>query len=105
MRIAGPGNRRSDAQMLGPVPEPLSVGASVPGGLAGVPRQIGIGLIRGYQRFLSPMFPPSCRFTPSCSQYALEAVTRYGLLRGTWLGARRLLRCHPFHPGGFDPVP
>lgn len=69
------------------------------------PRLAGWYLIRGYQRFISPMFPPSCRFTPSCSQYALEAVTRYGLLRGSWLGGRRLLRCHPFHPGGFDPVP
>ena len=69
------------------------------------PRLAGWYLIRGYQRFISPMFPPSCRFTPSCSQYALEAVARYGLLRGSWLGGRRLLRCHPFHPGGFDPVP
>ena len=63
------------------------------------------GLIRLYQRFLSPALPPSCRFHPSCSQYALEAVTRYGALRGSWLAARRLARCHPFHPGGFDPVP
>ncbi|HEU5169589.1 MAG TPA: membrane protein insertion efficiency factor YidD [Gemmatimonadales bacterium] len=63
------------------------------------------GLIRGYQRFVSPGLPPVCRFTPSCSQYALEAVTRHGALRGCWLAARRLVRCHPFHPGGFDPVP
>ncbi|HET9726479.1 MAG TPA: membrane protein insertion efficiency factor YidD [Gemmatimonadales bacterium] len=63
------------------------------------------GLIRAYQRFLSPALPPSCRFHPSCSQYALEAVTRYGALRGSWLAVRRLARCHPFHPGGFDPVP
>ena len=62
-------------------------------------------LIRGYQLFLSPVLPPSCRFTPSCSQYALEAVTRHGALRGSWLAARRLARCHPFHSGGFDPVP
>ena len=62
-------------------------------------------LIRGYQRFVSPVLPPSCRFHPSCSQYALEAVTRHGALRGGWLAARRLARCHPFHPGGFDPVP
>ena len=61
--------------------------------------------IRGYQRFLSPAFPPSCRFHPSCSQYALEAITRHGALKGGWLAARRLARCHPFHPGGFDPVP
>jgi hypothetical protein len=69
------------------------------------PRRLLAGLIRAYQRFLSPALPPSCRFHPSCSQYALEAVTRYGALRGSWLAARRLARCHPFHPGGFDPVP
>jgi uncharacterized protein len=70
-----------------------------------IPRAAAGALIRGYQLLLSPLLPPSCRFTPSCSQYALEAVTRYGALRGTWLAARRLVRCHPFHPGGFDPVP
>ena len=70
-----------------------------------LPRRVLALLIRGYQRAISPALPPSCRFTPSCSQYALEAVTRYGALRGTWLAARRLVRCHPFHPGGFDPVP
>ncbi|HKT61338.1 MAG TPA: membrane protein insertion efficiency factor YidD [Gemmatimonadales bacterium] len=69
------------------------------------PRRLIAGLIRAYQRFLSPALPPSCRFHPSCSQYALEAVTRYGALRGSWLAARRLARCHPFNPGGFDPVP
>jgi len=62
-------------------------------------------LIRGYQRLISPLLPPSCRFYPSCSQYALEAVTRHGALKGSWLAARRLVRCHPFHPGGYDPVP
>jgi putative membrane protein insertion efficiency factor len=70
-----------------------------------IPRRTAATLIRGYQLFLSPLLPPSCRFTPSCSQYALEAVTRHGALRGSWLAARRLARCHPFHPGGFDPVP
>jgi len=64
-----------------------------------------IALIRFYQRWISPGLPPSCRFAPSCSQYALEAVQRYGALKGVWLGARRLVRCHPWHPGGFDPVP
>jgi putative membrane protein insertion efficiency factor len=62
-------------------------------------------LIRVYQSAISPLLPPSCRFHPSCSQYALEAVTRHGALRGGWLAARRLARCHPFHPGGYDPVP
>ena len=74
-------------------------------GPAGVPRRLLATLIRGYQRFVSPALPPSCRFHPSCSQYALEAVTRHGALKGGWLAARRLARCHPFHPGGFDPVP
>jgi putative membrane protein insertion efficiency factor len=70
-----------------------------------LPRQLLATLIRGYQRLLSPALPPSCRFHPSCSQYALDAVTRHGALKGTWLAARRLARCHPFNPGGFDPVP
>jgi uncharacterized protein len=74
-------------------------------GAASVPRRLLLALIRAYQRVLSPALPPSCRFHPSCSQYALEAVGRYGALRGVWLAARRLARCHPFHPGGFDPVP
>jgi putative membrane protein insertion efficiency factor len=65
----------------------------------------GLALIRLYQRWISPVTPPSCRFFPSCSEYAAQAVTQYGLLRGTWLALRRLLRCHPFHPGGYDPVP
>jgi putative membrane protein insertion efficiency factor len=68
-------------------------------------RTLLIALIRAYQRFISPYLPPSCRFYPSCSQYALEAVGKYGVVRGVWLALRRLLRCHPFHPGGFDPVP
>ncbi len=69
------------------------------------PRRIVAVLIRGYQRFVSPILPASCRFHPSCSQYTLEAVTRYGVVRGGWLGFRRLIRCHPFNPGGFDPLP
>jgi len=70
-----------------------------------LPRRVLAGLVRGYQLAISPMLPPSCRFTPSCSQYALEAITRHGAVKGSWLAARRLIRCHPFHPGGFDPVP
>ena len=65
----------------------------------------GIALIRLYQRWISPGIPPSCRYYPSCSEYAAQAVQRYGLAWGGWLALRRLLRCHPFHPGGYDPVP
>jgi putative membrane protein insertion efficiency factor len=61
--------------------------------------------IKAYRRIVSPAFPPVCRFFPSCSSYALEAVERHGLARGVGLTARRLLRCHPYHPGGLDPVP
>ncbi|HEY3314203.1 MAG TPA: membrane protein insertion efficiency factor YidD [Bacillota bacterium] len=61
--------------------------------------------IRFYQRFLSPLKPPTCRFYPSCSDYAEQAVAKYGAARGLLLAGRRLLRCHPFHPGGYDPVP
>jgi putative membrane protein insertion efficiency factor len=70
-----------------------------------LPRYLLAGIVRGYQLLVSPLLPPSCRFTPSCSQYAREAIMRHGAVRGTWLAARRLVRCHPFHPGGFDPVP
>jgi putative membrane protein insertion efficiency factor len=70
-----------------------------------LPRHLLAGLVRGYQLVISPLLPPSCRFMPSCSQYALEAIVRHGAVKGTWLAARRLVRCHPFHPGGFDPVP
>jgi len=64
-----------------------------------------IWLIKGYRALISPLFPPVCRFQPTCSSYALEAVNRFGAWRGTWLAVRRILRCHPFHPGGYDPVP
>jgi putative membrane protein insertion efficiency factor len=63
------------------------------------------GLLSGYKRFLSPLLPPACRFQPTCSEYARDSILRYGLLKGAWLTVRRLSRCHPFHPGGFDPVP
>lgn len=63
------------------------------------------GLIRGYQRFISPLFPRSCRFHPTCSAYALTSVERFGVVRGGWLAMKRIARCNPLHPGGFDPVP
>lgn len=63
------------------------------------------GLISGYRKFISPMLGPHCRFYPSCSAYALEAIQLHGAGRGSWLAVRRLSRCHPFHPGGLDPVP
>lgn len=66
---------------------------------------LSILLIRLYQLVISPGLPSSCRFAPSCSAYTLEAVQRHGALWGIWLGARRLVRCHPWHPGGYDPVP
>ena len=62
-------------------------------------------LLSAYKRYVSPLLPPSCRFEPTCSVYLYEAIEKKGLLRGLYLGARRLLRCHPFHAGGFDPVP
>jgi putative membrane protein insertion efficiency factor len=62
-------------------------------------------VIRAYQFALSPFLGSACRFAPSCSEYAIEAVRRHGPLQGSWMGARRIARCHPFHPGGLDPVP
>jgi len=64
-----------------------------------------VALVRLYQRFVSPGLPAACRFHPSCSSYAAEALVRHGAARGSWLAVRRLSRCHPFHAGGIDPVP
>ena len=68
-------------------------------------KRVLLALIRGYQKYLSPLFPPSCIYEPSCSQYALEAIGKYGALRGSWLAFKRILRCNTFHKGGYDPVP
>ena len=67
--------------------------------------KIIILIVRFYQIFISPLFPPTCRYTPTCSAYFIEAVKKYGPLKGSWLGIKRISRCHPGHPGGYDPVP
>ena len=67
--------------------------------------RILIALIRGYRYLLSPWWGNHCRFTPTCSDYAMQAIDRHGAVAGSWLALRRILRCHPWHPGGFDPVP
>jgi putative membrane protein insertion efficiency factor len=64
-----------------------------------------VGIVRAYQLLVSPLLRPSCRFYPSCSSYAITALERHGPIKGGWLAARRVARCHPFHPGGVDPVP
>ncbi|MGJ3246813.1 MAG: membrane protein insertion efficiency factor YidD [Elainellaceae cyanobacterium] len=68
-------------------------------------KHVFISLIRLYRALISPLFPPSCRFQPTCSQYAMEAIARFGPWTGSGLAIRRILRCHPFNPGGYDPVP
>lgn len=64
-----------------------------------------LAAIRGYQRYISPLLPDACIYIPTCSQYAVEAIEKYGVVKGCWLGVRRILRCHPFHAGGYDPLP
>ncbi|WP_130288012.1 membrane protein insertion efficiency factor YidD [Pseudonocardia sediminis] len=84
---------------------------AVPAGTEAGPRRPSAGaraaatVLRGYQRWISPALPPTCRFYPTCSAYGIEALQVHGLVRGIWLTARRLLRCAPWHPGGVDPVP
>jgi putative membrane protein insertion efficiency factor len=68
-------------------------------------RWLLLSLLRLYKMVISPILPPMCRFEPTCSVYAMNAVEKYGAVRGSWLAVKRLFRCHPFHPGGWDPVP
>jgi len=70
-----------------------------------IPKKIMLLPIRFYKREISPMLPPSCRFTPTCSEYAMQAIEKYGAAKGGWLALKRILRCNPFHKGGYDPVP
>lgn len=73
--------------------------------LKSMPKRALIAFVRFYQHAISPLFPPTCRYVPSCSQYAIIALQRYGFIKGGWLATKRILRCHPWHPGGYDPVP
>jgi uncharacterized protein len=68
-------------------------------------QRVSLLLLKGYKRFVSPLLPPACRFEPTCSVYMAQAIRMHGFAAGIWLGVRRLLRCHPFHQGGYDPVP
>lgn len=68
-------------------------------------RKIVIGIIRFYRLGISPYLPPHCRYTPTCSSYAIEAINRFGIVRGGWMAMKRIGRCHPWHAGGYDPVP
>lgn len=68
-------------------------------------KYLAMGLIRFYQKAISPWTPPSCRFHPTCSHYTYEAIEKHGFFKGSWLGIKRISHCHPFNPGGYDPVP
>ncbi|MBA6290686.1 MULTISPECIES: membrane protein insertion efficiency factor YidD [unclassified Colwellia] len=69
------------------------------------PQKVAITLVKAYQRWLSPLLGPHCRFNPTCSFYAIEAINRFGVIKGCWLAGKRILRCHPLNAGGLDPVP
>lgn len=103
---------RLEAPWWGKMRPEKSTLASAGGATSGIgsrillfPRRAALLAVRLYKRCLSPLLPRACRFVPTCSEYCAEAIERHGLVRGGWLGARRLLRCHPFTKSGFDPVP
>jgi uncharacterized protein len=68
-------------------------------------KMIALALLRFYKKFISPLLPPSCRFEPTCSVYMYQAIEKYGAIKGGWMGVKRISRCHPLNPGGYDPVP
>ncbi|MDL1899973.1 membrane protein insertion efficiency factor YidD [Anaerolineae bacterium CFX9] len=68
-------------------------------------KSLALASLRFYKRFISPLLPSACRFEPTCSVYMYQAIQKYGVMKGGWMGIRRIGRCHPFHPGGYDPVP
>lgn len=68
-------------------------------------KSLALALIRFYKRFISPVLPSACRFEPTCSVYTYQAIEKYGVLKGGWMGIKRISRCHPLNPGGYDPVP
>jgi len=88
-----------------PAPAPMAPGRRLLRTVVRLPAYLLVLAVRIYQVLLSPMLPAACRYQPSCSAYAIEAVERYGALRGGWMAAKRIGRCHPFRPGGYDPVP
>jgi len=85
-------------------PPNLSLGGRLAAGFSALLGRGCLALIHGYRNFISPLFPPCCRFVPSCSEYAVEAITIHGVWRGGFMALKRILRCHPFSRGGFDPV-
>jgi putative membrane protein insertion efficiency factor len=101
----GTGNGSYDEADTGAEGASSAEAPAQPGGWRALPRLLLIGFVRAYQMLLSPLLPASCRYYPTCSAYAVEALQRHGALRGGWLAVRRIARCHPFRPGGFDPVP
>lgn len=79
--------------------------SSVRTAVLAIPKRVAIAAVRVYQRFISPLLPDTCIYIPTCSQYAVEAIEKYGVIRGCWLALRRILRCNPWRVGGYDPVP